>query len=288
MKKGTANVAASVKARLLTIAKKTGKPYDELLKLFGMERLIYRISKSRFKEMLILKGALFFLVWNVPDRRTTLDIDFMAKYDNSAEKIAGMIREICLISVEDDGIKYDPETITAIVIREAAEYSGIRVKLTANIERTRIPVQIDFGFGDVIYPGAKSIKYPVLLDFSVPVLKGYPAETVVSEKFETMVRLGDLNSRMKDFYDVWLIFHNFKLDKIKVSNAIKKTFENRQSLLPSANKLFSSDIYNKASDRQILWRAFLRKNNIEKAPKLLAEIAVEIEKELLKSIELIR
>jgi len=288
VKKQTMDIAASVKARLFNIAGTTGKPYDELLKLFAMERLLYRLGKSRFKAILTLKGALFFLVRNVPGRRTTLDIDFLARNGNDPEKIAGMVGKICSVPVKNDGIRYDAGTITAAKTREDAEYSGVRVKLTAYIERTRIPVQLDFGFGDVIYPGAEKIDYPVLLDFPAPRLKVYPPETVVSEKFEAMVRLGDLNSRMKDFYDLWLIFRSFKLDKTEVAKAVKKTFERRHTQLPKDDRLFSEDIYDKNSDRQILWSAFLRKNNIEKAPKLLSDTAAEIRKQLLKSVELIR
>ncbi len=288
MKKEAKNVAVSVKARLLTIAKTSGKPYDELLKLFGMERLLYRFSKSRFKDILILKGALFFLIRDIPDRRTTLDIDFLARYDNSPAKIKGIIKGICLTPVEDDGIRYDAGAITAAGIKEAAEYPGVRVKLVAYIERTQIPVQIDFGFGDVVYPAAKKVKYPVLLNFPAPKLKGYPPESVISEKFESIIRLGDLNSRMKDFYDIWLIFRNLKLKNAEVAKAIKKTFNNRHTILPRANKLFSEDIYGRNSDRQQLWNAFLTKNDIEIAPKFLSDTAAEIEKQLLKSVMIIR
>ncbi|HDQ26388.1 MAG TPA: nucleotidyl transferase AbiEii/AbiGii toxin family protein [bacterium] len=284
MKKKKANVAASVRARLLAIAKKTGKPYDEVLKLFGIERLLYRFSKSRFKRILTLKGALFFLVRDIPDRRTTLDADFQADYDNSTVKIAGMVKEICSIQAEDDGIKFDSRTINAVKIKEATEYSGVRVKLIAYMERTRIPVQIDFAFGDVIYPEAKEVKYPVLLDFTAPKLKGYPPETVMSEKFEAMVKLGDLNSRMKDFYDVWLIIRKIKPDKSEVAKAVKKTFEHRKTALPSTGKLFSGDIYDENSDRQKLWQAFLNKNGIKNAPLKLSAVAGEIEKFLNKTI----
>ncbi len=288
MKKEILNVAASVKARLLKIAKEKGKTYDELLKLFGIERLLYRLSKSQVKSMLTLKGALFFLVWNVPNRRTTLDIDFLAKCDNSIEKISGMIKEVCLIPVENDGIIYDPKTVTAAVIKGNAEYSGVRVKLMAFIERIRIPMQIDFGFGDIIYPGAVNIKYPVLLNFPAPKLKGYPPETVISEKFEAMVKLGDLNSRMKDFYDILLIINNIKLDKKEIAIAIKRTFERRGTTIPETIKVFSNDIYDERSDRQVLWRSFLKKNGIKNVPEKLSKVANSIDRFLKKPIEMIK
>src|SRR6056297_1767117 len=171
------NTGASVKARLLRIAKASGKPYDGMLKLFAMERLAYRLSKSRFKDVLILKGALFFLVMNMPDRRTTLDIDLLARYDNDPFKIAGIVKEICSAAVENDGIIYDTRSITSGRITEAAEYPGVRVKLNAYIEKTRVPLQVDFGFGDAVYPGVKKIKYPVLLDLPAPKIKCYPRES---------------------------------------------------------------------------------------------------------------
>lgn len=288
MKKEITNVAASVKAQLLTIAKTSGKPYDELLKMFAMERLLYRFSKSHFKNILTLKGALIFFAYDIPGRRTTLDADFLAKYDNNPEKIAKIVKETCLISVEDDGIKFDPDTIVAVKIKEKAEYPGVRVKLTAYIEKTRIPVQIDFGFGDVIYPKAEKIEYPSLLGFPSPKLKGYPPESIISEKFEIIIKLGELNSRMKDFYDIWLIFRNLQVDNTKLAKAIEITFKNRKTNIPHFDKLFSEDIYNKESDRQKIWSAFLIKNNIKDAPGLLHDIAIEIEKQLIKSIKFIK
>jgi len=145
------------------------------------------------------------------------------------------------------------------------------------LERARIPMQIDFGFGDVIYPSAQKIKYPALLDFPAPELKGYTLESIVSEKFEAMVKLGDLNSRMKDFFDIWLMTRQFDFKGEELTQAIRRTFEHRKTGLPVKPPFFAAEIYDKSSDRQALWSAFLKKTEITHAPEHLREVARAIE-----------
>ena len=205
MKKDIKNIKSSVRARLQNKAKETTQPFSEILQYYGMERFLYRFSRSKYADKFILKGALMFTVWQVTERRTTLDIDFSARYDNQVATIEKVIRDICEISVIPDGLVFDSETVKGQKIKEDVDYEGVRVKFRGFLERSRIPMQIDVGFGDTIYPKPKTIDYPVILDFPKPHLKGYPAESVVSEKFEAMVKLGLLNSRMKDFYDIWLM-----------------------------------------------------------------------------------
>lgn len=218
-----------------------------------------------------------FTAWQIPERRTTLDIDFLGRYDNQVVSIEDVMKDVCDIAVEPDGLVFDAKTVQGRKIKEDADYEGVRVKFIGLLDRARIAMQIDVGFGDVIHPGIKVIDYPVILDLPKPHLNGYPAESVVSEKFEAMVKLGAVNSRMKDFYDVWLIIHRFNFDGSSLAGALKKTFDHRQTDIPHGKQLFVQEIYNEESDRQALWKMFLMKGNIKHAPEKLSTIAKEIE-----------
>lgn len=225
-----------------------------------------------------------FTVWHVPERRTTLDIDFSAQYDNQIASIEKMIKDVCKIDVISDGIIFNSKNVKGQRIKEDADYEGVRVKFVGLLERSRVPMQIDIGFGDSIYPKPKIIEYPVILDFPKPKLKGYPAESVISEKFEAMVKLSLLNSRMKDFYDIWLMMRQFDFDGLRFGGALKRTFKHRKTFLPQRKPFFAEEIYDEKSDRQTLWRAFLEKVDIKHVPEKLNIIAMEIEKFLIKPL----
>lgn len=287
MKKNIQNIKASVRALLDNKARELNHPFGEVLQYYGIERFLYRLSRSQYGDKFILKGALLFSVWNLPERRTTLDIDLLAHYDNQVKSIEGVIREVCNVTAVSDGLIFDESTVKGYKIKEDADYEGVRVKFTGFLDRSRIPMQIDIGFGDIVYPQPKRMDYPVILDFEAFNLKSYPSESVVSEKFEAMIKLGALNSRMKDFYDVWLMLHRFNFDGKNLSEALKRTFEHRKTVLPIKTSLFAEEIYNKKSDRQMLWKAFLTKNDIKLAPDFLAESAREIERFLVKPISAI-
>jgi len=287
MRKEIKNIQVSIRARLQNKAKETNRPFSEILQYYGMERFLYRVSRSKYADRFILKGALMFTVWQVPERRTTLDIDFSARYDNQIVSIERMIKDVCRVFVIPDGLIFDPQTVKGQRIREDVDYEGVRIKFRGFLERSRIAMQIDVGFGDVIYPKPRVIDYPVILDFPKPHLRGYPVESVVSEKFETMVKLGLLNSRMKDFYDIWLMMRRFDFNGSKFSEALKRTFSHRKTLLPKYRPLFAEEIYDDKSDRQILWKAFLKKGNIKHAPEKLSTTAREIEEFLNKPLDAI-
>lgn len=288
MKKDIKNIQASVRAQLQNKAKEANRPFAEVLQYYGMERFLYRFSRSEYADKFILKGALMFTVWQVPQRRTTLDIDFSSTYDNQIATIEKVIRDICKASVAPDGLVFDSQTVKGQKIKEYADYEGIRVKFRGFLERSRIQMQIDVAFGDIIYPKPKVIDYPVILDFPKPHLKGYPAESVVSEKFEAMVKLGLLNSRMKDFYDIWLMMRQLDFNGLKLVKALKGTFEHRKTPLPEHKPLFAEEIYDEKSDRQTLWKAFLKKGAIKYVPEKLSATAGEIEKFLIKPLDAIR
>lgn len=288
MKKVVTNIHASIRERLRNKAKETNRSFAEILQYYGIERFLYRFSRSKYADKFILKGALLFTVWQIPERRTTLDIDFLARYDNQVASIEDVIKDVCDIAVEPDGLLFDSLTVQGRKIKENADYSGVRVKFIGFLERSQIPMQIDVGFGDIIYPKTKLLNYPVILDFPKPHLKGYPPESVISEKFEAMIKLGLLNSRMKDFYDIWLMMHQFDFDGSNLAGALKKTFEHRKTNIPNGKPLFAEEIYNKVSDKQALWKIFLKKGDISRISDTFATIAKEIEDFLIKPLEAIK
>jgi len=284
LKKDIKNIPASIRAKLQNKAKENNRPFSEILQYYGMERFLYRFSRSRYVDRFVLKGALLFTVWQIPERRATLDIDFLAHFDNQVTSIEKVIRDVCEIPIVSDGLIFNPENVKGQKIKEDADYEGVRIKLVGFLERARIPMQIDIGFGDIIYPKSETIDYPVILDLPKPRLKGYPVESVVSEKFEAMVKLGLLNSRMKDFYDIWLMMRQFDFNNSKLAEAVRRTFEHRKTSLPQNKPLFAAEIYDEKSDRQTLWKAFLKKGDIKHAPESLATVARKIEEFLNKAI----
>ncbi|MFO0726438.1 MAG: nucleotidyl transferase AbiEii/AbiGii toxin family protein [Myxococcota bacterium] len=176
-----------------------------------MERFLYRLSTSPHRARFVLKGALMLYVWEAPLARATKDLDFLGRLDSSPENLARVVREICTADVEPDGIVFDPTTVKTERIKEDADYEGVRVRFVGLLGKARVTMQIDVGFGDVVTPGAIDITYPTLLDFPAPGLAGYPRETVIAEKLQAMVYLRTFNSRMKDFYDVWVLARQFAL-----------------------------------------------------------------------------
>ena len=288
MKKYIKNIEASVRAQLQNKAKETNRPFAEVLQYYGMERFLYRFSRSKYADKFILKGALMFTVWQVPERRTTLDIDLSARYDNQIATIEKVIRDVCKVAVTPDGLVFDSETVKGQKIKEDVYYEGVRVKFRGFLERSRIAMQIDMGFGDVIYPKPKTIDYPVILNLPKPHLKGYPVESMVSEKFEAMIKLGLLNSRMKDFYDIWIIMRQFDFDGLRLVESLKRTFKHRKTSLPQRKPLFAEEIYDEKSDRQTLWKTFLKKGDIKHAPDKLRFTAKAIEEFLIKPLDAIK
>ena len=268
------NVAASVHQRLLNIARETGKPFNEVLQYFAMERLLYRLSCSAHKDSFVLKGALLFRVWSVPDSRATRDIDFLAFVDNSTENLAAIFREVCVVNV-DDGLTFDPDSVDARTIKEDADYEGVRVRFRGLLGKARITLQIDIGFGDKVHPAVVQTDYPVILDLPAPALRMYPPETVVAEKVEAMIHLGSLNSRMKDFYDVWRLSRQFEFNPEVLSEAIRQTLKNRDTKLIPFDELKADLLGNDTLEKQ--WSAFLRKSGVtgpESFHEVLDEIAV--------------
>ncbi|NPV69919.1 MAG: nucleotidyl transferase AbiEii/AbiGii toxin family protein [Firmicutes bacterium] len=266
------NMAASVHQRLLNKAKQASLPFNELLQRFAVERFLYRLSRSHHADRFILKGALMFYVWRPAASRPTKDIDVLARMDNNIEAIVTAIKDACLQDVIADGMSFHAETVTAARIARDAEYQGVRVRLRTNLGNARLSLQIDIGFGDVVTPAPCRIVYPAILDFPPPELNGYSMESTIAEKFQAMVELGVLNSRMKDFYDVWLLSQKYAFKGEPLSAAIEKTFRNRGTRVlaePSAFKDSLADDPYKATQ----WRAFVRKSRLNDAPETFREVA---------------
>lgn len=270
------NVAASVRQRLLNLAHESGRPFNEVLQFYAMERFLYRLSVSEHKKKLILKGALMLVAWQAPSSRPTIDIDFLGKLSNSPEIIMTMVKDICEISVEDDGIVFDTDSISAESITEDADYRGIRVRFTGKLDTAQVVMQLDLGFGDILVPKAEMLKYPTLLNMPPPILKSYSRESSVAEKLEAMVKLGVANSRMKDFYDIWYLSHWFDFDGSILAGAILATFKRRGTPLIDLPIVFTPDFTGNAQ-KQIQWKAFIEKNRLKDTPPTLKEVVGEIQ-----------
>ncbi len=271
MKKEVKDIAASVRKRLQNVAKKMNRPFQEVLEYFAMERFLYRLSRSQHAGRFVLKGALMFRVWNAPASRPTRDIDLLGHMDNAVAAVVPVFQDVCNQSVEADGMVFHADTVTGQAIKEDADYSGVRVTFHATLQNSRIAMQIDVGFGDVLTPAAVTSEFPTILELPAPRLNGYSRETVIAEKFEAMVKLGLVNSRMKDFYDIWLLARQFDFDGPLLSTAITRTFANRKTVItPSPFALtpaFPAD-----ANKQKQWRAFVRKTGLHAAPGELQEV----------------
>lgn len=208
---------------------------------------------------------MLFVTWVADPFRPTRDLDLLRNGDNDAEAIAETFRSICAQPVADDGVMFDIAALTAAPMREEAEYGGVRVRTTATIAGARVSIQVDIGFGDAITPAAVEIDYPTLLDAPAPHLRAYP---VVAEKFEALVTLGMANSRLKDFYDLWVISRTFELRRSALVEAVQRTFERRGTVLPSDIPVGLTDEYAEAWAAQ--WRAFLGRDRMAAAPAVFA------------------
>ena len=226
---------ASIRQKLLNLAQERNDDFGLVLTKYGLERMLFRLSKSKYRDTFILKGALLFELWT-KDYRATRDADFLAKGDNSRERFIRIFQEISAIEVQDDGLRFDPKTVKAERIKED---EGLRVTLTAFLDKAQIPIQIDSGFGDVISPGPIESEYPTLLNLPAPRLLTYPRETVVSEKLEAMVKLGIANSRMKDFHDLHSPSKTFEFNGKALVDAVRATFERRGTAWPDGGTPFA-------------------------------------------------
>jgi predicted nucleotidyltransferase component of viral defense system len=262
------NVAASVRQRLQNIARQRKEDFQLVLSRYALERLLHRISQSPHRDRFVVKGAMLFHLWTDQIYRPTRDIDFLAYGDHSLQHLESVFRDVCNQAVEDDGLAFQSESVAGSIIKPDQEYQGVRIHLDVRLERARIPVQIDIGFGDAITPGPQQVEYPSMLGFPTPIVSTYPRETVVAEKFQAMVMLGMANSRMKDFFDLWLLSASFEFDGETLARAIRATFERRRTPFPDATPIaLTADFHNDES-KQKQWKAFISRAGLVASPPL--------------------
>lgn len=274
------NVAASVRARLQNEAKATTRPFQEILQYYGLERFLYRFSQSNYRDHFLLKGALMLRVWGAPESRPTRDIDLLGYVENEVQTLEAIAQEICSVKVEDDGLRFDASTVEGQRIKEDADYEGVRVKFSGFLENSRIPMQLDIGFGDVVHPAAGEQDYPTILEFPAARLRMYPRVTLIAEKFEAMVVLGALNSRIKDFFDIWLLARQFDFSGLELAHAIGGTFENRGTEL-ELEPIALTSAFTAADRTQSQWAAFVRRSRLESAPASLDQLREPLRRFLL-------
>jgi len=270
------NIAHSIFQRLLSRAKANKEEFNLLLSRYGMERFLYRLSVSPYGDRFILKGASLFLVWMGQNYRVTRDADFLGFGNPDMEQLADLFRDICGVEFQADGMIYPPDAVKIAEIREDQEYDGVRITLVGLLNQARIPIQIDIGFGDAITPAPENIEYPVLFDYPPPLLKAYPRYTLVAEKLEAIVKLGLANSRMKDFYDIWLISRLFSFDGNVLRNALENTFERRRTAIPAATPFAFTSVFYEDHQKLVQWQGFIKKSKPDIPVCDLPSVIVEI------------
>ena len=260
------DLAASVRARLLNIAKAEQTDFNSVLVRYALERFLYRLGQSAHADHFVLKGAMLFNLWYAMPHRPTRDVDLLGFGPSDLQSIAQAFREIVNV-VAEDGIVFDAASVRVEEIRKNAGYAGARVIVSAELARARCKTQIDVGFGDVVTPGPVDAVYPVLIaDFAAPHLRTYPVYTVVAEKLHAMVLLGMTNSRLKDYLDLSVLLDREVLDPATLAAAIAATFTRRGTALPTELPIGLSDEFANDQSRQALWVAFLKKNALPAVP----------------------
>ena len=259
--KNPKNVGASVRQRLLDFSRSQHENYNLLLTRYAIERLLYRLSRSAHADRFVLKGAALYAVWQgeseLVNYRPTRDLDFWSLGTPDVAALVLALREVVMIPVEDDGIRFDAATIKGEVRRADEKYPGCNIEMLADVGGIAIRVLIDVGFGDAITPSARRASYPTILkSFAAPQLQIYPRETVIAEKFEAMVALELENTRLKDFYDIWILSQSFDFDGAILSEALRRTFERRQTALPAETPIALGEMWSEDAAKTKQWKNF--------------------------------
>jgi len=255
--KGVKNVTASVLARLRNESKFSGAPFQQVLQLYAIERFLYRISKSGHAQSVILKGALLLKTIGIPKARPTMDIDMLFKGRADRESLLALVKDCATSEVEADGIAFVADSMVAEEIRKDSEYKGTRILMDARMDNVRLKIQIDFGIGDVMVPGPRMIEYPAFLGSETIRLFAYPIESAIAEKLQAMVVLGNANSRMKDFYDVWICSKHLDFNEGAILKAIDATFKNRETPFPNEQIEALTTAF--VDEHRGQWNAFVKK-----------------------------
>jgi hypothetical protein len=271
------NFAASVRAKLLTHAKATGANFDRVLVRYGVERFLYRLSQHHYRDRFILKGAMLFLTWPEGAFRPTGDLDLLGHGPPDPDALKTVFAEICSLDDPRDGLTFDIASIAVEAMREDEKYRGVRMTMFAYLEKTRIRLQIDVGFGDAVHPDPRRITFPCLLPgMTVPEILAYPAETVIAEKFEAMVRFGEADGRMKDFNDIWAITRTFEFEMATLVQALLGTFQRRETAVPTETPVALTAAFANLPAKQTGWASFLKTNPPAMTPPPLEELLADL------------
>ena len=265
------NPAASIRAKLLSLSREKGEDYQRVLGRFAIERFLYRLSISTYRDRFVLKGATLFTLWTGETHRPTKDLDLLGWGSSAIVDVEQVFRDICEIA-EDDGIVFDSHSVQGTTIKENDEYNGIQIRFRAELAGAQITLQVDIGFGDAVFPEPELATFPVLLPMSAPIIRAYPREASIAEKLHAMVQLDIRNSRMKDFYDIWFMANNwtFKLESLR--NAIALSFQRRGSVMPNGVPFALTDEFLTDSQKMQLWKAFAGRLNAGDNALTLAEV----------------
>lgn len=275
------NLAASIRARLKNLADARKQDYNLVLTHYGLERLLYRLSVSEHSSRFLLKGALLFSLWYDLPHRPTRDADLLGYGDADIGALVRVFQSLCALEVAD-GLLFDADSVQGGEIRKDAGYGGVRIELRASLDGARLSLQVDIGFGDAVTPAPEAVRYPVMLDdLPVPELRAYPKYTVVAEKVHVICTLGLANSRMKDYFDLWVLLRENDLDAAELRRAIAATFERRKTSVSRTLPVGLSEAFATDPGKLLQWQAFLRKNRL--AALSLAEV-VEVLRSRLESI----
>jgi len=256
MAKEMKNIGASVRARLLNIARDQNQTFNFVLNRYAIERLLYRLSQSKHADRFILKGATLLMTWFDEPFRGTQDLDLLGYGDPDPDAVLDLFREILAID-DQDGVNFDVAAARIDRIREEVEYGGVRIRTIAEIGGAKVPVSVDIGFGDTTEPGAVNLDFPVMLEMSPPKLQGYARETVIAEKFQAMVSLGHANTRLKDYYDIWILSQSFTFEDGRLPQAIAATFARRDTPIPTALPDALTDAFAANDQKKQQWQAFI-------------------------------
>ncbi|GAN62689.1 hypothetical protein AA0313_2916 [Acetobacter indonesiensis NRIC 0313] len=271
------NPAASIRAKLLAHARQHNDDFQRVLTRYAIERLLFRLSQTEAAERYVIKGAMLFVTWPTHVFRPTGDLDLLGQGDPAPVALMELFTRICHVEVPVDGIVFDPTTLKIEQVREADKYQGARLSLRAHLENTKIPVLVDIGFGDHVYPDPKRENFPSLLPgLPQASILMYPPETVVAEKFEAMIRFGEANGRIKDFYDIWVTARTFPFDLANVVEAIHGTLRRRETAIPSEMPVAMTDAFAVIAEERGLWSGFLRRTPPALEPPSFSDLQSEL------------
>ncbi len=275
------NVAASVRARLLNRSRADGADFQFLLQRYASERFLYRLGLSSHRDDFVLKGATLFPLWGGTLYRATRDMDFTAYGDSAVERVRAALVQVGSIAV-DDGIAFDMAATALEPILADMEYDGLRARFPATLDGARIPMQIDIGFGDAIHPGAQDVEYPPLLDGPAPSIRAYPVESVVAEKLHAIYHHGETNSRLKDFYDLYVLAQSLSFEGERLAGAIEATFRRRRTRITSDLPTGLTPRFFANVQRAQQWRAFRTRNSLPGAPEDFSAVGEQLRTFLLR------